>query len=107
MLVKAKGIVYYNDKRYREDQTFELVERKGIRKFKDEKGEEIVLSPEAQFSERSMIRVDADGRELDGPVVKKEVKSEEVKSEGIVESVKKKVSKKASKKKASSDDDVI
>lgn len=105
MLVRAKTVVYYNDKRYREGQIFELIERKGVRKFKDEKGEEIVLSAKDQFSERSMEAVDEDGRSIEGP--KKEAK----KKEGIVEKVQKKEAKKVAKKEepkeSSSDEDVI
>ena len=76
MKVRAKKLVYYNDKRVREGEEFELVPREGYRKLQDEKLEKVKLSAEDQFSAASMEPVDGKA-----PVKKEEPKVEEPKAE--------------------------
>lgn len=88
MQVRATKTGYYNHGRIKEGQIFVLTERKGL----DHTGKKIVLSPEAQFSEKWMIRVNGSD---DPPIVESKQASARGKS-------------KASPAKQSSDDsDVI
>jgi len=54
MKVKAKRTGYIDHHLKSEGDVFELVERKGL----DRTGKPIVLSPEMQFSEKWMVRLD-------------------------------------------------
>ena len=58
MKVKAKKLVFYGNRRYREGEVFELVFRKGI----NAKGEPIELTPEQQFSEKAMEKLEEPAR---------------------------------------------
>lgn len=57
--VKAKQLGYYDLKRRREGDIFELADRKGFRKDASGKLTPMVVKAEDQFSEKWMERVDA------------------------------------------------
>ncbi len=59
MRVRAKELGYYGHKRRHPGQEFILEPIKRVRSDKDGKPREITISPEQQFSDRWMERVDA------------------------------------------------
>ena len=79
MRVRATQLGYYGHKRRKEGAEFVLEPIKRIRKDKDGNPREITISPEQQFSERWMERVD--------PIVPKEKKSKKDKKTETLELV--------------------
>jgi hypothetical protein len=62
MKVKAKNLLFYGNKRRKAGEIFDLVEVKGMAlDAKTGKMKPVVYSPQQQFSEDSMERVDAAG----------------------------------------------
>lgn len=72
MKVRAKKLGYYDNKRRREGEVFELKPVKGKKKKAERNIGDLVLTPEQQFSDLWMERVDGEA-----PVKKEEPKVEE------------------------------
>ena len=71
MRVRAKSMGYIYNVRKREGEVFDLVPVKGYKKNGDVLGEPVVYSPEQQFSDKWMEKVDADDVASESPVKKK------------------------------------
>ena len=75
MKVRAIHLGYYQNKRIRPGQEFELVKIEGKKKLKDGKYEDLVLEPEHQFSDRWMEKLEEDEKSSAKP--KKEDKKKD------------------------------